>query len=332
MSSSNFTLAQLEADIAKKSAFVEPLLTEIGKSIVGQRKLLEALLIGLLCRGHVLIEGVPGLAKTRTVNALARALDLSFKRIQFTPDLLPSDLIGTPVYHPGRGEFDIRKGPIFAHVVLADEINRAPAKVQSALLEAMEEGQVTLGEVSELLPQPFIVLATQNPLEHEGTYPLPEAQVDRFMFKVIVTYPLRHQEAEVIDRISSETSVEIRPVVSAATLAAASEAVRTLHLDDKVRDYILDIVEATREPSICGKGELQSLIEHGVSPRGGIALARAARAHAFLRHRPYVIPDDVLAVAMMVLRHRLLLSYEADAKGISSDEILAQIFSAVPTP
>ena len=332
MSSSNFTLAQLEADIAKKSAFVEPLLTEIGKAVVGQRKLLEALLIGLLCRGHVLIEGVPGLAKTRAVNALARALDLSFKRIQFTPDLLPSDLIGTPVYHPGRGEFDIRKGPIFAHVVLADEINRAPAKVQSALLEAMEEGQVTLGEVSELLPQPFIVLATQNPLEHEGTYPLPEAQVDRFMFKVIVTYPLRHEEAEVIDRISSESAVEIRPVVSAATLAVASETVRTLHLDDKVRDYILDLIEATRDPARCGKGELQALIEHGVSPRGGIALARAARAHAFLRHRPYVIPDDVLAVAMMVLRHRLLLSYEADAKGISSDEVLAQIFSAVPTP
>jgi MoxR-like ATPase len=332
LSSSNFTLAQLEADIAKKSAFVEPLLTEIGKAVVGQRKLLEALLIGLLCRGHVLIEGVPGLAKTRTVNALARALDLSFKRIQFTPDLLPSDLIGTPVYHPGRGEFDIRKGPIFAHVVLADEINRAPAKVQSALLEAMEEGQVTLGEVSELLPQPFIVLATQNPLEHEGTYPLPEAQVDRFMFKVIVTYPLRHEEAEVIDRISSESALEIRPVVSAATLAVASEAVRTLHLDDKVRDYILDLIEATRDPARCGKGELQALIEHGVSPRGGIALARAARAHAFLRHRPYVIPDDVLAVAMMVLRHRLLLSYEADAKGISSDEVLAQIFSAVPSP
>ena len=332
MSSSNFTLAQLEADIAKKSAFVEPLLTEIGKAVVGQRKLLEALLIGLLCRGHVLIEGVPGLAKTRTVNALARALDLSFKRIQFTPDLLPSDLIGTPVYHPGRGEFDIRKGPIFAHVVLADEINRAPAKVQSALLEAMEEGQVTLGEVSELLPQPFIVLATQNPLEHEGTYPLPEAQVDRFMFKVIVTYPLRHEEAEVIDRISSESVLEIRPVVSAAILAVASETVRTLHLDDKVRDYILDLIEATREPALCGKGELQSLIEHGVSPRGGIALARAARAHAFLLHRPYVIPDDVMAVAMMVLRHRLLLSYEADAKGISSDEVLAQIFSAVPKP
>ncbi|MBE0503926.1 MAG: AAA family ATPase [Desulfuromonadales bacterium] len=332
MSSSNLTLAQLEADIIQKSAFVEPLLTEIGKAVVGQRKLLEALLIGLLCRGHVLIEGVPGLAKTRTVNALARALDLSFKRIQFTPDLLPSDLIGTPVYHPGRGEFDIRKGPIFAHVVLADEINRAPAKVQSALLEAMEEGQVTLGEVSELLPQPFIVLATQNPLEHEGTYPLPEAQVDRFMFKVIVTYPLRHEEAEVIDRISSESALEIRPVVSAATLAVASEAVRTLHLDDKVRDYILDLIEATRDPARCGKGELQSLIEHGVSPRGGIALARAARAHAFLRHRPYVIPDDVLAVAMMVLRHRLLLSYEADAKGISSDEVLAQIFSAVPSP
>jgi len=332
LSSSNLTLAQLEADIIQKSAFVEPLLTEIGKAVVGQRKLLEALLIGLLCRGHVLIEGVPGLAKTRTVNALARALNLSFKRIQFTPDLLPSDLIGTPVYHPGRGEFDIRKGPIFAHVVLADEINRAPAKVQSALLEAMEEGQVTLGEVSELLPQPFIVLATQNPLEHEGTYPLPEAQVDRFMFKVIVTYPLRHEEAEVIDRISSESALEIRPVVSAATLAVASEAVRTLHLDDKVRDYILDLIEATRDPARCGKGELQSLIEHGVSPRGGIALARAARAHAFLRHRPYVIPDDVLAVAMMVLRHRLLLSYEADAKGISSDEVLAQIFSAVPSP
>lgn len=332
MSTPHFTLAQLEADIAKKSAFVEPLFSEISKSIVGQRKLLEALLIGLLCRGHVLIEGVPGLAKTRTVNALARALDLTFKRIQFTPDLLPSDLIGTPVYHPGRGEFDIRKGPIFANVVLADEINRAPAKVQSALLEAMEEGQVTLGETCELLPQPFIVLATQNPLEHEGTYPLPEAQVDRFMFKVLVTYPSRHQEAEVIDRISSENNIEISPVVSALSLSIASETVRTLHLDNKVRDYILDIIEATRDPARCGKGELQSLIEHGVSPRGGISLARAARAHAFLRHRPYVVPDDVQAVAMMVLRHRLLLSYEADAKGINSDEVLAQIFSAVPKP
>jgi len=325
-------LERLEAEVAARSAFVAPLLEEVGKVVVGQRPLLEALLIGLLCRGHVLIEGVPGLAKTLTVNTLARGLALSFRRIQFTPDLLPSDLLGTPVFHPGRGEFETRKGPIFAHLVLADEINRAPAKVQSALLEAMEERQVTLGSETFPLPAPFVVLATQNPLEHEGTYPLPEAQVDRFMLKVAVDYPSRQEEEAIVDRLAGAIPEAVRAVVEPADLAAGTEAVRTLYMAPEVRGYLLDLVAATRDPARCGQAELTPLIDHGVSPRGSIFLAQAARARAFLRQRPYVVPDDVLAVAPLVLRHRLLLSYEAEAQGVTADELLQRLFDAVPAP
>ena len=326
------SLVQLETEIAEKSAFVEPLLAEIGKAVVGQQELIEALLIGLLCHGHVLIEGVPGLAKTRSVNALARALDLSFRRIQFTPDLLPADLVGTPIFHPAKGEFLVRKGPVFAHIVLADEINRAPAKVQSALLEAMEERQVTLGDESYPLPEPFLVLATQNPLEHEGTYPLPEAQVDRFMLKALVGYPSRVEEEQIVDQISGGVEPTLNAVVSPTELAAATAAVRTLYLDPKVRNYLLDLVAASREPERFGLKEIAPLISHGVSPRGSIFLARAARAHAFLRRRPYVVPDDVVSIAPLVLRHRLLLSYEADARGITADDLVARILAAVPRP
>jgi len=325
-------LEELEEDIRRQGAFVTPLLEEVGKAVVGQRQLLEALLVGLLCRGHILIEGVPGLAKTLTVNTLARALDLSFRRIQFTPDLLPSDLLGTPVYHPGSGEFKTRKGPIFAHLVLADEINRAPAKVQSALLEAMEEGQVTLGDETHRLPDPFLVLATQNPLEHEGTYPLPEAQMDRFMLKVLIDYPSREEEEEIVERQSTMPAPAVSAVIEPCRLAEGAAAVRSLHMDPKVRSYLLDLIAATREPARFGLAELAPLIDHGASPRGSIFLSLAARARAFLRHRPYVVPDDVLAIAPLVLRHRLLLSYEAEAQGITADEVLERIFAAVPAP
>ncbi len=321
-----------EARIAANSAFVAPLLDALGAVVVGQKALFEALLIGLLSEGHILIEGVPGLAKTLTVNTLARTLDLSFKRIQFTPDLLPADLLGTPIFHPAKGEFLTRKGPIFTHLLLADEVNRAPAKVQSALLEAMEEKQVTLGEESFPLPAPFLVLATQNPLEHEGTYPLPEAQVDRFMLKVLVDYPEREAEAQILDRLALPPQEAPTAVVSPAALQRGREAVTTLHMDIKVRDYILDLVAASRQPHEYGLAEIAPLIDHGVSPRGSIFLAKAARARAFLRQRPYVVPDDVISVAPLVLRHRLLLSYEAEAQGIDSDALVERILAHVPHP
>lgn len=325
-------LARREEEIQRQSAFVDPLLEEIGRTVVGQRELLEALLIALLCGGHTLIEGVPGLAKTLTVKTLAAALHLSFRRIQFTPDLLPSDLLGTPVYHPGTGEFSVKKGPIFAHLVLADEINRAPAKVQSALLEAMEERQVTLGDDTHPLPRPFLVMATQNPLEHEGTYPLPEAQVDRFMLKVLVGYPSRAEEERIVDLMADGEPPQVAPTVDPVRLDEAARTVRRLHLAPAVRGYLLDLVAATRDPARFGAAELASLIDHGVSPRGSIFLARAARARAFLRRRCYVVPDDVLAVAPLVLRHRLLLSYEAEARGVSGDDVLKRLFAAVPQP
>jgi len=325
-------LEALEAEIREKSGFIGPLFEEIGRVVVGQRPLVEALLVGLLCGGHVLIEGVPGLAKTLTVKSLARALHLSFGRIQFTPDLLPSDLLGTPVYHPPTGEFRTRKGPVFANLVLADEINRAPAKVQSALLEAMEEGQVTLADESHRLPDPFLVLATQNPLEHEGTYPLPEAQIDRFMLKALVGYPSREEEVEIVSRNSRGEHGDIRPVVTPETLAVASGTLSTLHMAPAVLAYLLDIVEATRDPARFGLDDLVPLVDHGVSPRGSIFLARAACAFAFMRHRPYVVPDDVLSAAPMVLRHRLLLSFEAEAQGVTADEILQRVFDTVPSP
>ena len=318
--------------VGRESAFVDRLLSEVGKVIVGQQDMIERLLIGLLCNGHVLLEGVPGLAKTLAVNSLAQAIQASFKRIQFTPDLLPADLIGTMVYHRETGEFMAQKGPIFAQLVLADEVNRAPSKVQSAMLEAMQERQVTIGNETFAMPDPFLVLATQNPIEQEGTYPLPEAQVDRFMLKVRVTYPNKQEERAIVDRMSRNAPPKIETVITTDDLIRARSVVDEIYVDDKIKDYIVDLVLATRDPEAYGLGDLRALIEFGGSPRASIALTRAAKAHAFLRHRGYVTPEDVKAIGMDVLRHRVLVTYEAEAEEINSEEIARQIFDHVEVP
>jgi MoxR-like ATPase len=300
--------------------------------IVGQKSMLERLLVGLLANGHVLLEGVPGLAKTRAVTTLAQALQADYQRIQFTPDLLPADLIGTLIYQPQTGGFQVRKGPVFAHIVLADEINRAPAKVQSALLEAMQEGQVTIGDVSFPLPQPFLVLATQNPLEHEGTYPLPEAQVDRFMLKLNITYPSREEELQILERMAhTQSHTDIKAVVTTADILAARSVVDAIYLDDKVKQYIVDIVFATREPQAY-KLAIGDYIEYGASPRATIYLALAAKAYAFLRGRGYVTPQDVKSIGMDVLRHRVLVTYEAEAEEITAEDLIQRIFDYLPVP
>jgi MoxR-like ATPase len=294
--------------------------------------MLERLLVGLLANGHVLLEGVPGLAKTRAVTTLAQALQADYQRIQFTPDLLPADLIGTLIYQPQTGGFQVRKGPVFAHIVLADEINRAPAKVQSALLEAMQEGQVTIGETSFPLPQPFLVLATQNPLEHEGTYPLPEAQVDRFMLKLKITYPSRQEELQILERMAhTQAQTDIKPVVSTADILTARSVVDAIYLDEKVKQYIVDIVFATREPQAY-KLAIGDYIEYGASPRATIYLALAAKAYAFLRGRSYVTPQDVKSIGMDVLRHRVLITYEAEAEEITAEDLIQRIFEYLPVP
>ena len=318
--------------VGRESAFVDRLLVEVGKVIVGQQDMIERLLIGLLCNGHVLLEGVPGLAKTLAVNSLAQAIQASFKRIQFTPDLLPADLIGTMVYHRETGEFVAQKGPIFAQLVLADEVNRAPSKVQSAMLEAMQERQVTIGNETFAMPDPFLVLATQNPIEQEGTYPLPEAQVDRFMLKVRVTYPNKQEERTIVDRMSRDASPQIETVITTDDLIRARSVADEIYVDDKIKDYIVDLVLATRDPEAYGLGDLRALIEFGGSPRASIALTRAAKAHAFLRHRGYVTPEDVKAIGLDVLRHRVLVTYEAEAEEINSEEITRQIFDHVEVP
>ncbi len=318
--------------VGRESAFVDRLLAEVGKVIVGQQDMIERLLIGLLCNGHVLLEGVPGLAKTLAVNSLARAIQASFKRVQFTPDLLPADLIGTMVYHRETGEFVAQKGPIFAQLVLADEVNRAPSKVQSAMLEAMQERQVTIGNETFAMPDPFLVLATQNPIEQEGTYPLPEAQVDRFMLKVRVTYPNKQEERAIVDRMSRDATPQIETVITTDDLIRARSVTDEIYVDDKIKDYIVDLVLATRDPEAYGLGDLRALIEFGGSPRASIALTRAAKAHAFLRHRGYVTPEDVKAIGMDVLRHRVLVTYEAEAEEIDSEEIARQIFDHVEVP
>ena len=318
--------------VERESAFVDRLLAEVGKVIVGQQDMIERLLIGLLCNGHVLLEGVPGLAKTLAVNSLAQAIQASFKRIQFTPDLLPADLIGTMVYHRETGEFVAQKGPIFAQLVLADEVNRAPSKVQSAMLEAMQERQVTIGNETYPMPDPFLVLATQNPIEQEGTYPLPEAQVDRFMLKVRVTYPNKQEERAIVDRMSRDDTPKIETVITTDDLIRARSVADEIYVDDKIKDYIVDLVLATRDPEAYGLGDLRALIEFGGSPRASIALTRAAKAHAFLRHRGYVTPEDVKAIGMDVLRHRVLVTYEAEAEEIDSEEIARQIFDHVEVP
>jgi len=318
--------------VAKESAFVDDLTSEIGKVIVGQQQMVERILVGLLAGGHVLLEGVPGLAKTLTVRTVCDAISAKFARVQFTPDLLPADLIGTVIYDQKTGEFSSKLGPIFANLVLADEINRAPAKVQSALLEAMQERQVTIGDRSYPLPDPFVVMATQNPIEQEGTYPLPEAQVDRFMLMVKVGYPSREEERSVMDRMTSTRETKAVSKTSPAQLMEARKVVRDVYMDDRVKDYIVNVVFATREPEKSGLKDLAPLIEYGASPRASIALNLAARAHAFLRHRGYVTPEDVKAIGPDVLRHRVVLSYEAEAEEVTAEDIVRRVFEVVEVP
>ncbi|MGN6392326.1 MAG: AAA family ATPase [Gemmatimonadales bacterium] len=318
--------------IAQESRLAGELMTELGRVIVGQQGMLERLLIGLLADGHVLLEGVPGLAKTLAIRTLAGTIAAAFHRIQFTPDLLPADLIGTMIYNQRSGDFTVQKGPIFTNLLLADEINRAPAKVQSALLEAMQEKQVTIGGQTYPLPELFLVLATQNPIEHEGTYPLPEAQVDRFMFKLVVTYPDRRDERKVLDRMTAVDEPVGTAVMDPARVLAARRVVQQVYADERIKEYVLDLVGATRRPADAGLAELAPLIEFGASPRAAIFLLRAAKGHAFVRGRAYVTPDDIKAMALDVLRHRVILTYRADAEGMGPDQVLLRLLEAVPVP
>ena len=318
--------------VSRESAFVDRVVKGVGEVIVGQQEMIERLLIGLLCNGHVLLEGVPGLAKTLTINTLAQTIDATFQRIQFTPDLLPADLIGTMIYHQPSGEFVPKKGPIFAQLVLADEVNRAPAKVQSAMLEAMQERQVTIGDQTFLMEDPFLVLATQNPIEQEGTYPLPEAQVDRFMIKFKVTYPSREEERAIVDRMSGGSVPSARPLVSTEDIQRARSVVEEIYIDGKLKDYIVDLVLATRDPAKYDLEDLVGLIEYGCSPRGSIYLTKAARAHAFLRGRGYTTPEDVKAVGMDVLRHRIIATYEAEAEEITPEDVIQRVFEKIEVP
>lgn len=325
-------IAAVGERIKQESVFAYRLREEIAKVIVGQRYLIDRLLIGLLANGHLLLEGVPGLAKTLSVKTLAQAIDALFHRIQFTPDLLPADLTGTLIYNPRDGSFSTKKGPIFANIVLADEINRAPAKVQSALLEAMQEGQVTIGEQSFPLPQPFLVLATQNPIEQEGTYPLPEAQVDRFMMKLSIGYPSREEEKQILERMASiDHRIAVCPVIKPEAIFAMRALVDSIYVDDKVKEYVIDLVSATRDPAAY-KLDLAPLIQYGASPRATLNLTIAAKAHAFLQGRPYVTPQDVKSIAPDVLRHRIIVSYEAEAEEVSPDMIVQRLLDGLPVP
>jgi MoxR-like ATPase len=325
-------LQKLNAEAKEKSAIVENLLAEIGKSIIGQREIIEKTIIGLLTRGHILIEGVPGLAKTYIIKTLAAAVNASFRRIQFTPDLLPADITGTQIYNQKTGDFKPKKGPLFANFILSDEINRAPPKVQSALLEAMQERQVTIGDETYPLPEPFMVLATQNPIEQEGTYPLPEAQVDRFKQKLIISYPNKDEEKRIMKQQTAKELPVIKPVVDIKELNALRDFIYKIHADEKIRDYIIDIVFATRKPSDYGIENLDVYIRYGASPRASIYLFEAARAHAFLQRRGFVIPEDVKAAVYDILRHRIILSYEAEAEGIKEEDIIRDILEAIEIP
>ncbi|MCB0429585.1 MAG: MoxR family ATPase [Flavobacteriales bacterium] len=322
----------LNEKIEKESAFIELLLMELDKVIVGQKYMVERLLIGLLSNGHVLLEGVPGLAKTLAIKSLASSIHADFSRIQFTPDLLPADLLGTMIYNQKKEEFIPRKGPIFANLILADEINRAPAKVQSALLEAMQEHQVTIGDQTYPLPEPFLVLATQNPIEQEGTYPLPEAQVDRFMLKIIIRYPAKEEERKIIRQNLSHVKPSTTPVVSPESILKAREVVKEVYMDEKIENYILDIVFATRNPKEYNLERFAPLINYGASPRASINLAMAAKAYAFIKRRGYVIPEDVRAVCPDVMRHRIGLTYEAEAENITTEDIITDILNTVEVP
>ena len=333
MMQTSIDIEALNQQIYIDSAFMEVLNAETSKVIVGQKHMIDRLILGLLAEGHVLLEGLPGLAKTLSIKTLASAIDANFNRIQFTPDLLPSDIIGTMIYNPGKNEFTVRKGPIFANFILADEINRAPAKVQSALLEAMQEKQVTIGKETFKLEEPFLVLATQNPIEQEGTYPLPEAQVDRFMLKVIIGYPTREEERLIIQKnILGETIQKINAVVKPETIIKARASVKKVYMDEKIENYILDIVFATRDPEKYRLKDIQPLISYGASPRASINLAIAAKAHAFMQRRGYVIPDDIRNVSKDVLRHRIGLSYEAEAENVTQEDIITKIINTIPVP
>ncbi|NQS98097.1 MAG: MoxR family ATPase [candidate division Zixibacteria bacterium] len=325
-------IRELSEKIERESEFVNDIFNEISKVIVGQKKMLERLMVGLISNGHILLEGVPGLAKTLSIKSLAATIEAKFQRIQFTPDLLPADLIGTLIYNQKTGEFFTRKGPLFANLILADEINRAPAKVQSALLEAMQERQVTIGEDTFPLKEPFLVLATQNPIEQEGTYPLPEAQVDRFMLKIIIDYPSRDEELLIL-RQQTTGDVELpSPVVKPAAVFRARKVCREIYLDPKIENYILDLVFATRNPEKFGLPELKDLISYGASPRASIYLAQASRAFAFIRHRGYVIPEDIRSIGMDILRHRVMITYEAEAEELTSEDIIQKIFDKIEVP
>jgi len=328
----NTDVQQINEKVKESSAFVNQLREEIGRNIVGQQYMIDRLLIGLLSNGHVLLEGVPGLAKTLAVTTLAKTIDASFKRIQFTPDLLPADLTGTLIYNPKDGTFTTKKGPIFANIILADEINRAPAKVQSALLEAMQEHQVTIGDETHVLGEPFLVLATQNPIEQEGTYPLPEAQVDRFMMKLKITYPNKKEEKEIQKRMGhTSTNLEVNSIITPEKILEARKVVDEIFMDEKVQDYIIDIVFATREPDTYNLS-LKDLIQYGASPRATLCLTLAAKAHAFVQGRGYVTPQDVKSIGLDVLRHRVIISYEAEAEEMTSDDVVQKIFDEVEVP
>ena len=325
-------IEQITARVREEGRFVADLQAGMGKVIVGQRYLIDRLLVCLLANGHVLLEGVPGLAKTLSVRTLASLIDASFQRIQFTPDLLPADLVGTVVYNQQQGTFTPKKGPIFTNLLLADEINRAPAKVQSALLEAMQERQVTIGDTTYPLTEPFVVMATENPIEHEGTYPLPEAQVDRFMLKVLVDYPSREEELTILERMASGVPPVPKPVLTPEDILRIRQVVDEVYVDERVKGYIVDIVLATRDPKAHRLDDLVDFIEYGASPRASIALAKAAKAHAFLRHRGFVTPEDVKAIGPDVLRHRVILTYEAEAEEMTAERIVQRVLETVPVP
>ncbi len=318
--------------IKEESLFVDEIIENASKVIIGQRYMMERIIMGLIGGGHILLEGVPGLAKTLTVSSLSQIMDLKFQRIQFTPDLLPADLVGTLIYNQQQNEFQVKKGPVFANLILADEINRAPAKVQSALLESMQEKQVTIGDTTFKLPQPFIVMATQNPVEQEGTYPLPEAQLDRFMFKIKVGYPTKTEEKEIMKRFAYQTNPKLEITVSPEKILRAKKVVEEINLEDKLANYLVDLIFATREPQKYGLSSIKDYIEFGASPRATIYLHLASRLHAFIRHRGHVIPEDIKAIASDVLRHRIILTYEAEADNITTEDIITKIFDTLPIP
>ncbi|MDD3049836.1 MAG: AAA family ATPase [Candidatus Cloacimonetes bacterium] len=326
-------IEEINLKVLEKSKIIDDILSEVGKVIVGQEYMIRRMLIGLLSNGHILLEGVPGLAKTLAVSTLASTIKADFKRIQFTPDLLPADLVGTLIYNQKSGEFTPKKGPLFANFVLADEINRAPAKVQSALLESMQEKQVTIGDTSYKLPEPFLVMATQNPIEQEGTYPLPEAQVDRFMLKLQVKYPTREEEKVILNRMIRDDKIQVSPIITPDQIIAMRELVKDIYMEPKIQEYILDLVFATREPEkFRNLKDLKNLIDCGASPRATIALARAAKANAFLEHRGYVTPDDIKTVGKDILRHRIILTYEAEAEQIDQEVIVTKLFDEIEVP